>query len=52
MVQHGNLVQGSELWGYVIYLLENLARRELFINLGDDDSRLQWLEYMYSIRDK
>ena len=52
MVEHGNLVQGSGLWGYAIHLLENSVRRELFINLGDDDSRLQWLEYMYSVRDK
>ncbi|KAJ8444630.1 LOW QUALITY PROTEIN: hypothetical protein Cgig2_023693 [Carnegiea gigantea] len=52
MVEHGNLVQGSELWGCAIHLLENSVRQELFINLGDDDSRLQWLEYMYGIRDK
>jgi len=52
MVENGNLVQGSELWGYAIHLLEDSVRRELFINLGDDNGRLQWLEYMYNSRDK
>ena len=52
MVEKGNLVRGSELWGYAIYLLEDSVRRELFINLGNDSDRLQWLEYMYTIRDK
>lgn len=26
MVEHGNLVQGTELWGYAIHLLENSVR--------------------------
>ena len=52
MVENGNLVRGSELWGYAVHLLEDSVRKEVFINTGDDNGRLQWLEYMYNIGDK
>ena len=52
MVENGNLVQGSELWDYAIHLLEDSVKKVLSINLGNDNSWLQWLEYMYNIRDK
>ena len=49
MAKNGNLVQGTELWGYAIHLLEDSVRRELFINLANENSRLQWLECIYNI---
>ena len=49
MAKNGNFVQGSELSGYAIHLPKDPVRIELVINLGDDNSRLEWLEYMHNI---
>ena len=42
MVANNNLVQQCEVWGYAVILLKDSVRSELFINLGDNNSRLQY----------
>jgi hypothetical protein len=48
MVTKGVLKKGSELWCFAACLIENESRREIFLNMEDDESRKLWLEYMHS----
>lgn len=48
MVNAGLLEKGSDLWCFAASLIENEARREIFLNMEDDDSRKIWLTYMHT----
>lgn len=49
MVTKGLLEKGSELWCFATCLIENETRREIFLNMGDDDdSRKSWITYLHS----
>ncbi|XP_058767542.1 L10-interacting MYB domain-containing protein-like [Vicia villosa] len=48
MVMEGVLEKGSELWCFAACLVENETRREIFLNMEDDESRKIWLTYMHS----
>lgn len=43
-----DLEKGTELWCFTVCLIENEVRREIFLNLKDDDSRKTWLMYMHA----
>ena len=46
------LIKGSDLWCYTFYLLEDAIRREMFLNMEDDDCRMAWLKYMHAMKEK
>ncbi|XP_020242772.1 uncharacterized protein LOC109820987 [Asparagus officinalis] len=46
------LENGSALWCYAVYLLEDAMRRDFFFAMEDDASRLAWLKFMYDMKDK
>ncbi|KEH28912.1 hypothetical protein MtrunA17_Chr4g0007281 [Medicago truncatula] len=49
MVTKGVLEKGGELWCFATCLIENETRREIFLNMGDDDdSRKSWITYLHS----
>ncbi|KAK2383299.1 hypothetical protein P8452_38479 [Trifolium repens] len=48
MVTKGVLEKGSELWCFAACLIENESRREIFLNMEDDEARKLWLAYMHS----
>ena len=52
MVVNGVLLKGSDLWCYSHHLLENTIRREMFLNMEDDECRMAWLKYMHKMKDK
>ncbi|RHN48759.1 hypothetical protein MtrunA17_Chr7g0267191 [Medicago truncatula] len=46
MVVENNLEKGSALWCFAPTLIENEVRRDIFMNIEDDDGRKSWLMYM------
>ena len=46
MVENQILEKGSDFWCYAIHVLEDAVKREIFLNMDDDDSRLKWLQYL------
>ncbi|KMS95578.1 hypothetical protein BVRB_006960 [Beta vulgaris subsp. vulgaris] len=42
------LKKNSELWCCLVRLIEDGARREIFIKMDDDESRMTWLGYMHT----
>ncbi|KAI3763926.1 hypothetical protein L2E82_13924 [Cichorium intybus] len=45
MVDDGIMTKGSDLWCFAMTLFEDAVKRELFLSLPDDASRLAWLNY-------
>lgn len=46
MVAESNLEKGSALWCFAPTLIENEVRRDIFMNIDDDDGRKDWLMYL------
>jgi len=38
--------KGSALWYFALTLIENEVRRDIFMNIEDDNGRKYWLMYM------
>ncbi|KAJ8425189.1 hypothetical protein Cgig2_029415 [Carnegiea gigantea] len=43
MLDNNILEKGSDFWCYATHVLEDAVKREIFLNMDDDDSRLKWL---------
>ncbi|KAJ8431215.1 hypothetical protein Cgig2_016774 [Carnegiea gigantea] len=53
MVENQILEKGRDFWCYATHVLEDAAKREIFLNIDDDDdSRLKWLECLHWMKDK
>ena len=52
MVVDDGLLNGSDLWCYSFYLLENVVRREMSLNMEDDACRMAWFKYMHGMKEK
>ena len=50
MVDNNILEKGSDFWCYAAHVLEDAAKREIFLNMDDDDSRLKWLQYFHMMK--
>lgn len=48
MVDKGLMTKGNDLWCFAMSLFEDGVKRELFLNMPDDDGRLVWLKYKYN----
>ncbi|KAF1881457.1 hypothetical protein Lal_00023493 [Lupinus albus] len=46
------LKSGSTLWCKALYLLEDATRRELFLEMKDDASRMAWINFRSEIMDE
>ena len=51
MVKNQLLEKGSDFWCYAIHVLEDAVKREIFLHMDDDDSRLKWLQYLHRMKD-
>ncbi|KAJ8433056.1 hypothetical protein Cgig2_020623 [Carnegiea gigantea] len=51
MVDNQILEKGSDFWCYATHVLEDAVKREIFLNMDDDDSRLKWLQYLHRMKD-
>ncbi|KAJ8437650.1 hypothetical protein Cgig2_028588 [Carnegiea gigantea] len=51
MVDNQILEKGSDFWCYANHVLEDAVKREIFLNIDDDDSRLKWLQYLHRMKD-
>ena len=51
MVDNQILEKGSDFWCYATHVLEDAVKREIFLNMDDDDSRLKWLPYLHRMKD-
>ncbi|KAI3502809.1 hypothetical protein L1887_31139 [Cichorium endivia] len=49
MVDDGIMTKGSDLWCFAMTLFEDAVKRELFLSLPDDASRLAWLNYKNNV---
>ena len=52
LVANSGLLKGSDLYCHSFYLLEDVVRREMFLNMEDDDCRMAWLKYMHAMKEK
>ena len=51
MVENQILEKGSDFWCYATLVLEDAVKREIFLNMDDDeDSRLKWLHYLHRMK--
>jgi len=50
MVENQILEKCSNFWCYAIHVLEDAVKREIFLNMDDDDSRLKWLQYLHRMK--
>ena len=48
MVNDGALQKGSELWCFAFALIADEAKREIFVQMEDDDCRKTWLTYLHA----
>lgn len=51
MVDNNILEKGSDFWCYATHVLEDAVKREIFLNMDDDDIRLKWLQYFHRMKD-
>ncbi|KAJ8424598.1 hypothetical protein Cgig2_028658 [Carnegiea gigantea] len=51
MVDNNILEKGSDFWCYATHVLEDAVKRETFLNMDDDYSRLKWLQYFHTMKD-
>ena len=51
MVDNNILEKDSDFWCYATYVLKDAVKREIFLNMDDDDSRLKWLQYLHRMKD-
>lgn len=47
MVNKGLMTKGDTLWCFAMTLFEDVVKRELFLNMPDDDGRMAWLKYKH-----
>jgi len=50
MVKNPILEKDSDFWCYATHVLEDALKREIFLNMDDDDSRLKWLQYLHRMK--
>ncbi|KAJ8437190.1 hypothetical protein Cgig2_007540 [Carnegiea gigantea] len=51
MVENQILEKGGDFWFYATYVLKDAMKREIFLNIDDDVSRLKWLQYLHRVKD-
>ncbi|GJR11985.1 hypothetical protein Tco_0794637 [Tanacetum coccineum] len=47
MVNEGLMTKGDKLWCFAMTLFEDVVKRELFLNMPDNDGRMAWLKYKH-----
>ncbi|GKG24739.1 hypothetical protein Tco_0395367 [Tanacetum coccineum] len=47
MVNEGLMTKGDKLWCFAMTLFEDVVKRELFLNMPDNDGRKAWLKYKH-----
>ena len=52
LVAYLGLLKGNGLWCYSFYFIKDVMRREMFLNMEDDDYRMAWLKYMHAMKEK
>ncbi|GJZ54991.1 hypothetical protein Tco_0610184 [Tanacetum coccineum] len=46
-VNEGLMTKADKLWCFAMTLFEDVVKRELFLNMSDDDGRMAWLKYKH-----
>ena len=51
MVENQILEKCIDFWCYAMHVREDAMKREIFLNIDDDDSRLKWLQHLHNMKD-